>query len=82
MSHTPHQLPDEFPEFAKTLQALKQVDAHFAKLVDQYDEANQKIHLAETNVTPMDDIGIIELRKERMALKDDIAARLKSSAEA
>ena len=82
MTHTPHKLAEEFPQFTDTLAVLQTADAHFAKLVEKYETANQKIHLAETNVTPMDDIGIIELRKERMALKDDIAARLKLAAEA
>jgi hypothetical protein len=82
MSNTPHRLNEEFPAQIDALHALKQSDAHFAKTVDRYEEVNDKIHLAETNVEPADDMFIIEMRKERMKLKDEIAAALKAAAAA
>ncbi len=36
MSNTPHELPDEFPQFAAKISELKQADAHFAKLAEEY----------------------------------------------
>lgn len=79
MSKAPHQLHDDFPEYAATITALKTQDTHFARLLAEYAEANDQIHLAETNVTPMDDLAIIELRKQRSALKDELFALLKAA---
>ena len=36
MSHTPHELSEEFPEQGQRIHELKQADAHFAELVDEY----------------------------------------------
>ena len=80
MSHTPHELHDEFPEFAERISALKQSDAHFAKLAERYHELNRKVHSAETNVAPMEELAEMQLRKERAALKDEIYAYLRAEA--
>jgi uncharacterized protein YdcH (DUF465 family) len=77
MSHTPHELADEFPEHAAKMSDLKQSDAHFAKLFDAYHDINREVHRAETNVEPMDTLAETELRKKRAALKDEIWAYLK-----
>lgn len=77
MSHTPHELAEEFPQHAEQLTALKTGDAHFARLAEEYHEVNRAIHRAETNVEPVGDMFIIELRKQRMAVKDQIAAMLR-----
>ncbi|NVO23398.1 YdcH family protein [Donghicola sp. C2-DW-16] len=80
MSHTPHQLAQEFPEHAEAISALKTSDAHFAKLVEAYNEVNQQVHLAETNVQPMEQLAEEQLRKERTKLKDEIYAILSKAA--
>jgi uncharacterized protein len=76
MSHTPHELADEFPEQAAKMSDLKQSDAHFAKLFDAYHDINREVHRAETNVEPMETLAETELRKKRAALKDEIWAYL------
>ncbi len=72
MGHTPHELSEEFPEHTDKMHDLKESDAHFAKLFDEYHEVNRAVHRAETNVEPMDDFAETELRKRRAALKDEI----------
>ncbi|MBO9467276.1 YdcH family protein [Tropicibacter sp. R15_0] len=72
MSHTPHELAEEFPEFVEKMSTLKQSDAHFAKLADEYHDLNRQVHRAETNVEPMSELAESELRKKRAALKDEI----------
>jgi uncharacterized protein YdcH (DUF465 family) len=72
MSHTPHELAEEFPDKVEAMSALKQSDAHFARLADEYHEINRAVHRAETNVEPMDSLAEGELRKKRAALKDEI----------
>lgn len=72
MSNTPHQLIVDFPELADKITSLKAEDAHFSRLMDEYNEVNDEVHLAETNVQPMEDLALTELRKNRMALKDEL----------
>jgi uncharacterized protein len=79
MSHTPHELPEEFPDKVDVISALKQSDAHFARLSDEYHEVNRAVHRAETNVEPMEELAEVELRKKRAALKDEIWSLLTKS---
>ncbi|EEX08077.1 conserved domain protein [Ruegeria lacuscaerulensis ITI-1157] len=76
MSHTPHELAEEFPDKVELMSQLKQSDAHFARLVDEYHEVNRAVHRAETNIEPMEELAETELRKKRAALKDEIWAIL------
>ena len=76
MSHTPHELAEEFPDKIAQMHALKDSDAHFRKLFDEYHEVNRAVHRAETNIEPTDDTHEATLRKQRMTLKDQIAAML------
>ncbi len=76
MSHVPHELVEEFPEMKEQISALKAKDTHFARLVDKYHEVNRAIHRAETNVEPTDDYHMVDMRKERLRLKDEVAASL------
>lgn len=76
MSHTPHELTEEFPHLLDKLHALKSTNAHFARLADSYHEINRQIHRAETNVEPLEQLKEVELRKKRSHLKDEIASIL------
>lgn len=76
MSNTPHELTEEFPDKTERIHELKVSDAHFRRLSDEYHEINDAIHRAETNVEPTDDLHANEMRKQRMALKDQIAGML------
>lgn len=73
MTHTPHDLITEFPNQTTELRDLKVTNAHFAKLAERYNEINKRIHQAETLVEPVSPEHEIELRRERMVLKDQIA---------
>ena len=79
MSHTPHELAEEFPDHAEKLHTLKTANAHFARLADDYHEINRTIHRAETLVEPMDSGHEAELRRKRVALKDEIARMLREA---
>ena len=79
MSHTPHELAEEFPDAVDTIRALKMSDAHFARLADAYHEVNRHIHRHETDIQPATDEHVTELRRKRMVLKDEIYAMLKAA---
>ena len=80
MSHVPHELAEDFPDLADQISSLRQTDAHFAKLADSYHELNRALHRAETDVEPTSDDHMTEMRKTRMALKDEIYGYLKANA--
>jgi uncharacterized protein YdcH (DUF465 family) len=74
MSHTPHELADAFPQDAAVLHQLKLEDAHFAKLADTYHELNREIHRIESEVEAASDERAETLKKQRLALADEIGA--------
>lgn len=76
MSHTPHQLAEEFPEHVEKIHELKTTNAHFAKLFEAYHDINGAIHRAETDIEPTDDFHLEDMKKQRLALKDEIAGML------
>ena len=80
MSHTPHELAEEFPEHVAHIAKLRQSDAHFENLTDTYHTLNRAIHRAESNVEPTSDDHMNDMRKKRMALKDEIYVYLKENA--
>ncbi|WP_137110959.1 YdcH family protein [Rhodobacter sp. SY28-1] len=77
MSNTPHTLHEEFPADAQKISALKASDAHFAKLLTDYDAVNDKVHRAETRLDLVTEAEEEGLRKTRSRLKDQIAAALR-----
>lgn len=72
MSHTPHELAEDFPEYAQRISALQITDTHFERLTGEYHEVNRAIHRAETDVEPTSDAHLTEMRKSRVELKDQI----------
>jgi len=80
MSHTPHELAEEFPNDAAHLHALNTSSAHFAKRFDEYHDVNRQIHRMETHVEPASEAEEAVLRRRRMMLKDEIHAGLKAQA--
>ncbi|MDP3197782.1 YdcH family protein [Tabrizicola sp.] len=77
MSNTPHTLHEEFPADAQKISALKVSDAHFAKLLIEYDVINDKVHRAETRLDLMPEHEEETLRRVRSRLKDQIATALR-----
>ncbi|MFM5915488.1 DUF465 domain-containing protein [Chakrabartia godavariana] len=74
MSHTPHELRDAFPDSVEVLHALKVGNAHFASLADRYHDINREIHRIESEVEPATDERTEALKKQRLALLDEISA--------
>jgi uncharacterized protein YdcH (DUF465 family) len=78
MSHTPHDLVAEFPEYVEKLRALKGSDKHFAKLAEDYASVNKQVYRSETNIEPIEHLAEEQLRKQRAFLKDEIYALLRA----
>lgn len=76
MSHVPHELHEEFPDHAEAMRRLKTSNAHFGKLADRYHDLNRNIHRIETDIEPASDETLEVMKKQRLALKDEIAGML------
>ncbi len=76
MSNTPHMLHEEFPGQMDRIHALKMSDERFAALLRDYDAVNDEIHWAETGIAPVAQDHETGLRRQRLAIKDPIAAAL------
>ena len=74
MTHVPHELAEEFQEHIEKLHELKLSNSHFVKLSDEYHVINREIHRIETGVEPVAEYYETQLRKQRINLKDQIAA--------
>jgi hypothetical protein len=79
MSNTPHTLHEEFPGEAQKISALKASDAHFARLLAEYDTVNDKVHRAEARLDLLSEGEEETLRRSRLRLKDQIAAALRKA---
>ncbi|MBE0555487.1 MAG: DUF465 domain-containing protein [Rhodobacteraceae bacterium] len=79
MSNTPHTLHEEFPAEVEKISALKVANAHFARLLDEYDAVNDQVHRAEARVDAVTEDHEAELRRKRSHLKDEIARMLRAA---
>jgi len=79
MSHTPHELAEEFPDKTQQLHDLKLNNPHFVRLSNEYHDVNKQIHRVETGIEPTSELFETQLRKQRMVLKDEIASILAKS---
>lgn len=73
MSHTPHELSDEFPNDHALLHELKLTNHHFVTLADRYHEVNGEIHRIESGIENTSDEYAETLKKQRLALVDEIS---------
>jgi len=58
-------------EYKEEIHELKMSNAHFAKVFDKHNALDQKIEHAEVGDTPMTDVELEILKKEKLLLKDE-----------
>ncbi|MDH5785183.1 MAG: YdcH family protein [Chromatiales bacterium] len=74
-----HDLIHELPEYKDKIHELKTHNAHFARLFDEYHEVDHEVHRIEQGVeTPSDDY-LEEVKKKRLALKDELFKMLQAA---
>ena len=61
-----------FPEYRDLITKLKTEDARFERLFDKHNELDQKIKNMEARIEPATDIELDVLKKEKLALKDEL----------
>ena len=80
MFNETHDLAAEFPELKAQIHALKESDAHFRRLHEEYEALDDQLHRIDQQIeTPKDEV-IEELKKKRAALKDELYGMLKAAA--
>lgn len=78
VTNQPEALP-MFPEYRDLITQLKGHDAHFTRLFDKHNSLDQEIKNMEAHIEPGTQIEIEKLKKEKLALKDELFAILKKS---
>ena len=68
-----------FPEYRDLITQLKTTDRHFLNLFDQHNALDQKIKNMEAHIEPGNPVEIENLKKEKLALKDQLYAVLKKA---
>ena len=58
-------------EYKDEIHELKQNDAHFANIFEKHNALDKKIEHAEMGDTPMTDVELETLKKEKLLLKDE-----------
>lgn len=76
MSHVSHELHAEFPQHAELLHHLKLTDAHFKRVSERYHEVNREIHRIEAEVEAASDVRLEDLKKQRLAMLDEVTEML------
>lgn len=66
-----------FPEFRDKITELKTTDHHFTRLFDQHNALDQEVKNMEASITPATHDAIEKLKKEKLAIKDQLYAILK-----
>ncbi len=76
MSHVAHSLHDEFPGDIELLHRLKLSGDHFHALSESYQAVNRAIYRIENGLEPASDQRLEELKKQRLALLDEVSVIL------
>lgn len=72
-----HDLIHELPEYKDKIHELKMSNKHFAGLFEKYHELDHEVHRIEESIETTSDDYLEELKKKRLALKDELFSMLK-----
>ena len=70
--HTPNELTTIFARDRDLLTRLKEEDAHYARLAEEYHAVNREVHRIEAEAEAASDERFEKLKKQRLALLDKI----------
>jgi uncharacterized protein YdcH (DUF465 family) len=78
MPITHHPLIEEFAEHKDAIHKLKMSNAHFRRLVHEYEGIDKSIFRAEQGIEIVNDDYLESIKKERLHLKDLIYSMLRT----
>jgi len=73
-----HGLVKEFPEYKETIHDLKENNAHFSKLFDEYEDVDKEVIRIEEQIETPSDAYTEERKLKRLNLKDKLISLIKS----
>lgn len=79
MSIEHHPIITEFPDHRDTIHRLKIENLHFQKLMAKHEETDKEIVRMEEGIETPEDTVLTELKKQRLAAKDEILSMLLSA---
>ncbi len=68
-----------FPEYRDLITQLKTTDRHFLNVFDKHNELDQKIKNMEAHIEHATLLEIESLKKEKLALKDELYNMLRTA---
>jgi len=74
-----HPLLTEFPDQHDSIHTLKTGNAHFRRLMDEYEAVDKEIFRMEEGIETPEDAVLTTEKKKRLDLKDQIAAMLRDA---
>ena len=80
--HTPNELTEIFKRDRELITRLKQEDAHYARLAEEYHKVNRELHRIEAETEAASDERTETLKKQRLALLDQITVIVATAREA
>ena len=69
-----------FPEYRDLITQFKATDRHFLNLFEKHNEIDQRIKNMESGIEPATNLDIEALKKEKLALKDELYQILRKAA--
>ena len=76
-----HPLLSEFPEQHDAIHQLKMDNAHFRKLMEEYEAADKEVFRMEEGIETPEDLVLTGAKKKRLDLNDQLAAMLQEAAQ-
>jgi hypothetical protein len=77
-----HDLVHELPEHRETIHTLKVENAHFARLFEEYHTVDKQVHRHEQEIETLSDEHAEEVKRKRLALKDELYAMIRKHEQA
>lgn len=74
-----HDIRHEFPEHSERIPLLKSTNERFKMLFDRYHDLDREIRRMEEGIEPVTDDTLEARKTERVVLKDEIYAMLRSA---
>lgn len=76
-----HPLLSEFPDQHEAIHTLKTENAHFRRLMDEYEAVDKEVFRMEEGIENPEDAVLVEKKKARLHLKDQIAEMVRQTSD-
>ncbi|MGQ7847251.1 YdcH family protein [Granulosicoccus sp. 3-233] len=74
-----HPLARDLPEHKQTIHAMKMNDAHFSRIMEEYEALDKEIVRIEQGLEHVPDLELDGMKMKRVKMKDDLLALLQQS---